>query len=52
MTLMPYSTQTALTVPKKTRNKVQSAKDSMGLTYAEFLELAAEELPEMVDDQC
>ena len=44
--MSPYKTNTALNIPEETRDRVQSAKDEMGLTYKEFLELAAEELPE------
>ena len=44
--MSPYSTQTALTLPVETRDRVKKAKEEMGLTYSEFLLLAAEELPE------
>ena len=43
---MVYDNQTAISVPVETRDKARSACDEMDLTYSEFIELAAETLPE------
>lgn len=43
---MPYENHDDIRVPQETKNRVRDAKDGLGLTYAEFLEQAVDELTE------
>lgn len=41
---MPFENTRAIKVRKTTRDKVREAKDSAGMTYGEWLQMAVEEL--------
>jgi hypothetical protein len=46
---MPFKNTKSIRVRKATRDKVREAKDSAGMTYGEWLQMAVEELHEEND---
>lgn len=46
---MPYANRDRIVIPEETKATVREAKEDLGLTYAEFLERAAEHADKFED---